>query len=307
DHLHQLLAVRVLLGQQPVVVGEGIEPVMAQPPRQARAHERALVLRQRDTGMRVDQLAQAAEFTVRDAECREPRQRRRRCEHVRVRPDRGAGQNSVQSSPALPAARRGRSICTFLLSSERAGATFGGSGAAGGCLRGAAGAGATGAAARADGAGAGALGARMPPRSLKRATSCCRCSAWDESAWLVPVSSSAWRAVAWVALSMCTMARFTCSMPEACSWLETLISDTRSATFFAFCTMLSSFALAMPTRCVPSPTFSTLSLMSPLISLAAWALRWARLRTSAATTANPRPCSPARAASTAALSASRLV
>jgi hypothetical protein len=43
------------------------------------------------------------------------------------------------------------------------------------------------------------------------------------------------------------------------------------------------------------------------MSLAAAALRWARLRTSVATTAKPRPCSPARAASTAALSASRLV
>ena len=42
-------------------------------------------------------------------------------------------------------------------------------------------------------------------------------------------------------------------------------------------------------------------------SLAADWLRWARLRTSAATTANPRPCSPARAASTAALSARMLV
>ncbi|MNT51954.1 hypothetical protein D3C72_1889470 [compost metagenome] len=36
-------------------------------------------------------------------------------------------------------------------------------------------------------------------------------------------------------------------------------------------------------------------------------VRCARLRTSSATTANPRPASPARAASIAALSASRLV
>ena len=47
--------------------------------------------------------------------------------------------------------------------------------------------------------------------------------------------------------------------------------------------------------------------MSVLISLAALALRCARLRTSPATTAKPRPCSPARAASTAALSARILV
>jgi len=40
-----------------------------------------------------------------------------------------------------------------------------------------------------------------------------------------------------------------------------------------------------------------------LIFLAAAALRCARLRTSDATTAKPRPCLPARAASTAAFSA----
>ena len=43
------------------------------------------------------------------------------------------------------------------------------------------------------------------------------------------------------------------------------------------------------------------------MSFAACEERCARLRTSDATTAKPRPASPARAASTAALSASRLV
>ena len=43
------------------------------------------------------------------------------------------------------------------------------------------------------------------------------------------------------------------------------------------------------------------------MSLAACAERWARLRTSSATTAKPMPASPARAASTAALSARMLV
>jgi Tfp pilus assembly protein PilW len=54
-------------------------------------------------------------------------------------------------------------------------------------------------------------------------------------------------------------------------------------------------------------TNCTLSTINALISFAAVAERPARLRTSVATTANPRPCSPARAASTAAFSASRLV
>jgi len=54
-------------------------------------------------------------------------------------------------------------------------------------------------------------------------------------------------------------------------------------------------------------TRSPESSISALISFAACALRWARVRTSPATTAKPRPCSPARAASTAAFSARILV
>jgi hypothetical protein len=57
----------------------------------------------------------------------------------------------------------------------------------------------------------------------------------------------------------------------------------------------------------PPRTASTLPPIKVLISRAALALRWARLRTSDASTAKPRPCSPARAASTAALSARILV
>jgi hypothetical protein len=60
-----------------------------------------------------------------------------------------------------------------------------------------------------------------------------------------------------------------------------------------------------PARCLLDR--STLAPISVLISLAASALRCARLRTSPATTAKPRPCSPARAASTAAFSARMLV
>ncbi|MNN17427.1 hypothetical protein D3C81_1306140 [compost metagenome] len=49
-----------------------------------------------------------------------------------------------------------------------------------------------------------------------------------------------------------------------------------------------------------------LSMTWRISSTESW-VRWARLRTSSATTAKPRPASPARAASIAALSASRLV
>ena len=66
----------------------------------------------------------------------------------------------------------------------------------------------------------------------------------------------------------------------------------------------------LPTSCesaAPSPTRLPLSSISCAISCAAVLERSASLRTSSATTAKPRPCSPALAASIAAFSASRLV
>ena len=76
------------------------------------------------------------------------------------------------------------------------------------------------------------------------------------------------------------------------------------------CTLDTISCMALPassTWRTPPSTAVTLELIRPLISLAAAALRCARLRTSPATTAKPRPCSPARAASTAAFSARMLV
>ena len=99
----------------------------------------------------------------------------------------------------------------------------------------------------------------------------------------------------------------TCSMPEDCSREAAAISATMSDTFFTDATICSSVWPDCVTSVEPSSTFSTLSWISSLISFAAVAERPARLRTSVATTAKPRPCSPARAASTAAFSASRLV
>ena len=96
-------------------------------------------------------------------------------------------------------------------------------------------------------------------------------------------------------------------MPELCSRLAPLISVTRFATLRNELTTSSMVVPASPTSLAPLSTLSTDSAISALISLAAVALRCARFLTSVATTANPRPCSPARAASTAALSARMLV
>jgi hypothetical protein len=96
-------------------------------------------------------------------------------------------------------------------------------------------------------------------------------------------------------------------MPEVCSWLAMVTSPVMSVTRFTLSTISSIVLPASATCLLPTSTLSTESLISVLISFAAAAERWARLRTPEATTANPRPCSPARAASTAAFSARMLV
>ena len=69
----------------------------------------------------------------------------------------------------------------------------------------------------------------------------------------------------------------------------------------------SSASPVSPTSSTPWSTCGVEAEIRALISLAASAERWASARTSEATTAKPRPASPARAASTPAFSASRLV
>ena len=73
-------------------------------------------------------------------------------------------------------------------------------------------------------------------------------------------------------------------------------SDTTPATFV----IVSDFSIMEPDSCF-------IVLMETLISLVAFCVRSASFLTSSATTAKPRPCSPARAASIAALRARRLV
>jgi len=72
-------------------------------------------------------------------------------------------------------------------------------------------------------------------------------------------------------------------------------------------TIWENCSLALRTSSAPAFTSAWLFWMSAFTSLDALAVDWARERTSVATTANPLPLSPARAASTPALSASRFV
>jgi hypothetical protein len=110
-----------------------------------------------------------------------------------------------------------------------------------------------------------------------------------------------------VVSSIRVTARFTCSMPLDCSSLAVVMSPMMRVTRWMLATISSIVSPASPTRRPPDSTEPTESPISALISRAAPALRCASERTSLATTAKPRPCSPARAASTAAFSARMFV
>ena len=86
-----------------------------------------------------------------------------------------------------------------------------------------------------------------------------------------------------------------------------MISFISVATLFTPPMTSSIVVPAVATSRLPVEISATESSISFLISRAEVAERCARLRTSEATTAKPRPCSPARAASTAAFSARMLV
>jgi hypothetical protein len=110
-----------------------------------------------------------------------------------------------------------------------------------------------------------------------------------------------------------------CSIPTACCRTAAAICAAACA---AACTTPSSSPIARPARSIRSPPASTPFVPCSAAITAAFVARWmsprivrtcpvaaldcsARVRISCATTANPRPCSPARAASIVALSASR--
>jgi hypothetical protein len=94
---------------------------------------------------------------------------------------------------------------------------------------------------------------------------------------------------------MWVTAACTWSRPRLCSRDAAAISFMIAVTRCTEATTSSIVELALVTRAAPVSTVRTESPISPLISLAAAALLWARLRTSEATTAKPVPARrPAR-------------
>ncbi|CAJ9545441.1 Uncharacterised protein [Burkholderia pseudomallei] len=99
----------------------------------------------------------------------------------------------------------------------------------------------------------------------------------------------------------------TCSIPALCSTDAAVISVIVCATRSIDADTERIASPARSTSSEPPSICATDSSISSLISFADCALRCASARTSPATTAKPRPSSPARAASTAAFSARMLV
>jgi hypothetical protein len=103
---------------------------------------------------------------------------------------------------------------------------------------------------------------------------------------------------------MSTIALLTCSMPALCSSLALAMSAMMVGHVLdAAHDLAHGGAGAVDLAGAGGDLVRPSRRSAVLISLAALAERWARLRTSPATTAKPRPCSPARAASTAAFRA----
>ena len=96
-------------------------------------------------------------------------------------------------------------------------------------------------------------------------------------------------------------------IPDNCSVCACAIDSTARATSADPAMICSSELRTVFENSTPRPTRSLADPTSSVVLRAASPERVASARTSCATTANPRPASPARAASTAALSASRLV
>ena len=124
---------------------------------------------------------------------------------------------------------------------------------------------------------------------------------------LAAVVSCAIAAFCWVTWSSWFAAALISARVVAWVWELAEMSVTSPVTTPTSVTILSSASPTCPTRDTPDSIWAELALIRSPISFAASAERTASARTSEATTAKPRPASPARAASTPAFSASRLV
>jgi hypothetical protein len=128
-----------------------------------------------------------------------------------------------------------------------------------------------------------ACGGSSGARSVtKNAIICCSASACDAISSAVDASSSDADAVRCVTWSTSVMARLICVTPSACSVDAAATSRTRSDVLRIVGT---SSVRSLPERCA----ISTVDVARPPMSFAAAWLRSASLRTSAATTAKPRP------------------
>ncbi len=131
--------------------------------------------------------------------------------------------------------------------------------------------------------------------------------AWAESCSEALALCSEFAAFCCVTRSISLTALLICSMPLACSALAWAMRATNCATCSTDETTPSRLCFTPPDSRWPCFARLTESEISAWVLRAASLERSARVRTSSATTAKPRPASPARAASTAALSARRLV
>ncbi len=145
------------------------------------------------------------------------------------------------------------------------------------------------------------------PGTLNTRTVCASTPAWASSEEVAAATSSTSAAFCCVMVSICATASLTWVMPRSCSSVALLISPTSVPTWRTTPTDSPSVCCARVDSRVPSSTLLAESSISVFTSLAAVAVRLASARTSAATTAKPRPWSPARAASTAAFKARMLV
>ncbi|MNQ94472.1 hypothetical protein D3C85_1099900 [compost metagenome] len=127
--------------------------------------------------------------------------------------------------------------------------------------------------------------------------------------------------VAWVSCCSISVSCWIERERPICSWVNWAIPAFNSSIWRTARAIASRVSVACSERSMLALAFAPFRVMAcstPLallcrrwmmlwISAVDAAVFWARLRTSSATTAKPRPCSPARAASMAAFRASRLV